>query len=327
MADRPVTVFGGSGFLGRRVVERLSAAGIPVRIATRRPQATGGAEALRSTRNAPIEWTRADVQDRASVAAAVAGSRGVVNAVGLYAESGGPTFHSIHVEGARSVALQSQQAGVPVLVHLSGLGADPGSSSLYIRCRGEGEAAVRASFDRPTILRPSVMFGAGDAFLNGLVRAVSLFPVFPLFGLGDTRLQPVWVGDVAAAAASLLDNGRDGRDNGRDGRDGRDRAAVYELGGPRVYLYRELVELVAARLGKRRLLPPIPFGAWTAAAAIGRYLPAFPVSASQVELMRQDNVVGPGQPALSDLNIDPRPLEEVLDGIVGERLASAGRQE
>lgn len=317
MADRPVTVFGGSGFLGRRVVERLSAAGIPVRIATRRPQATGGAEALRSTRNAPIEWTRADVQDRASVAAAVAGSRGVVNAVSLYAESGGPTFHSIHVEGARSVALQSQQAGVPVLVHLSGLGADPGSSSLYIRCRGEGEAAVRASFDRPTILRPSVMFGAGDAFLNGLVRAVSLFPVFPLFGLGGTRLQPVWVGDVAAAAASLLDNGRDGRD----------RAAVYELGGPRVYLYRELVELVAARLGKRRLLPPMPFGAWTLAAAIGRYLPAFPVSASQVELMRQDNVVGPGQPGLSDLNIDPRPLEEVLDGIVGGRRASAERQE
>ena len=221
MADGPVTVFGGSGFLGRRVVERLSAAGIPVRIATRRPHGTGGAEALRGARKGSVEWTRADVQDKASVAAAVAGSRGVVNAVSLYAESGGPTFRSVHVEGARSVALQSMEAGIPTLVHVSGLGADPRSSSLYIRCRAEGEAAVRASFDRPTILRPSVMFGADDAFLNGLVRAVSLFPVVPLFGLGATRLHPVWVGDAAAAAASLFDGGAD-------------RAEVYELGGPRV---------------------------------------------------------------------------------------------
>lgn len=314
MADGPVTVFGGSGFLGRRVVERLSAAGIPVRIATRRPQGTGGAEALQGARTGSVEWTRADVQDKASVAAAVAGSRGVVNAVSLYAESGGPTFRSVHVEGARSVALQSMEAGIPTLVHVSGLGADPRSPSLYIRCRAEGEAAVRASFDRPTILRPSAMFGADDAFLNGLVRAVSLFPVVPLFGLGATRLQPVWVGDVAAAAASLFDGGTE-------------RAEVYELGGPRVFLYRELVELIAARLGKRRLLPPMPFSAWTLAAAVGRYLPGFPVSGPQVELMRHDNIVGPGRPALSDLNIDPRPLEDVLDGIVRRRDASAKRQE
>jgi NADH dehydrogenase len=313
MADGPVTVFGGSGFLGRRIVDRLSAAAIPVRIATRRPKATGGAEALGGRRSGWIEWRRADVQDGASVAAAVAGARGVVNAVSLYAENGGSTFRSVHVEGARTVALQSRSAGVPTLVHISGLGADAASPSAYIRSRGEGEAAVREGFEHPTILRPSIMFGIDDAFLNGLARVVSILPVIPLFGDGGTRLQPVWVGDVAAAAR-LFDGAYE-------------RAPVYELGGPRVYAYREIVELIAAHMGKRRILSPLPFEAWRLAAAAGRFLPGFPLSGPQVDLMRKDNIVGSGYPTLTHLNIDPKPLEEILAAIVGTRPTHAGGKE
>jgi NADH dehydrogenase len=306
MSNGPVTIFGGSGFLGRRIVERLSAAAIPVRIATRRPQATGGAEALGGRRQGSIEWRRADIRDGASVAAAVAGARGVVNAVSLYTESGGQTFRSIHVEGARNVALHARSAGVPILLHVSGLGADATSPSPYIRCRGEGEAVVREGFGNPTIFRPSVMFGVDDAFLNELARVVTLFPVVPLFGDGATKLQPVWVGDIAAAAARLFDGVYE-------------RSEIYALGGPRVYSYREIIELIAARLGKRRILAPVPFEAWRLAATAGRFLPGFPVSGPQVDLMRQDNVVGSGFPTLAQLNIDPKPLEEVLDGIVGKR--------
>ena len=306
MADEPVTVFGGSGFLGRRIVERLSAAALPVRIATRRPQATGGAEALGARRNGPVEWVRADVRDESSVAKAVAGARGVVNAVSLYVQQGGATFRAVHVEGATNVARQAQGAGVPVLVHISGIGADPSSPSPYIRCRAQGESAVRENFARPTIVRPSVMFGTDDGFLNSLVQVISLFPAIPLFGDGSTRLQPVWVGDVGAAAARLVAAGAA-------------RAETYEFGGPKVYTYRELLELVAARLHKRRVFLPMPFEAGRVAAAAGRFLPGFPVSTSQVDLMRQDNLAAGGYPALSDLNIDPRPLEDVLDRITERR--------
>lgn len=304
MPNGPVTVFGGSGFLGRLIVERLSAAAIPVRIATRRPQRTGGSEALGARRNGSIEWVRADIQDQASVAAAVAGARGVVNAVSLYVERDDLTFRSIHVDGARTVALQAKNAGVPVLVHISGLGADPASLSPYIRSRGEGEAAVRECFERPSILRPSVMFGVDDAFLNGLARLVSVFLVIPLFGDGSTRLQPVWVGDVAAAAARLFDGAID-------------RAPIYELGGPQVYAYRDLIDLIAERLGRHRLLPSLPFEAWRLIAAAGRFVPGFPVSGPQVDLMRKDNVVDPGCPSFADLKIDPKPMESVLDVVAG----------
>lgn len=306
MPDGPVTVFGGSGFLGRRIVERLSSVSIPIRIATRRPQATGGAEALGGRRSGSIEWVRADVRDDASVAAAVAGARGVVNAVSLYVERGGSTFRSIHIEGARNVALQSQKAGAAVLVHISGLGADPTAPSPYIRARGEGEAAVRENFERPTILRPSVMFGVDDAFLNRLARIVSIFPAIPLFGTGGTRLQPVWVGDVAAAAGRLFEKGFE-------------RAEIYELGGPRVYSYREIVERIAACLGKRPVLFPMPYEAWKLASLAGRFLPGVPVSETQVDLMRTDNVAGPGYPTLSHVNIDPKPMESILD-VIADRL-------
>ena len=310
MSGGPVTVFGGSGFLGRRIVERLSSAGIPVRIATRRPQGTGGAEALGVSRKGSVEWVRTDVRDRASVAAAVAGARGVVNAVSLYTETGSATFHSIHVEGARTVALEARSAAVPILVHVSGVGADAASPSPYIRARGEGEAAVRDGFERPTVVRPTVMFGAGDAFLTGMMRAVSIFPIIPLFGNGATRLQPVWVGDVAAAAARLFDSACE-------------RAEIYEFGGPRIYSYRELVELVAASLGKRRILSPLPFEAWKLAAAAGRFIPGFPVGGPQVDLMRKDNVADPNCPALTHLNIDPKPLEDVLDALARRRIWEA----
>jgi uncharacterized protein YbjT (DUF2867 family) len=203
MAQEKVTVFGGTGFLGRHVVQHLLEADYPVRVASRHPER---AAALFPDVHLGIESTHADISDDGSIAAAVADVIGVVNAVSLYAESGQLTFHSIHVKGAARVAQLAREVGIERLVHVSGIGSDAKSTSPYIRSRGEGERVVREAFPTATLVRPSVMFGRGDAFVRPLATMLRRLPAFPLFGSGRTRLQPAHVEDVAEAIARAMQN-------------------------------------------------------------------------------------------------------------------------
>lgn len=293
MAHGPITVFGGTGFLGRAVVRHLVAAGTPVRVAARHPAAPetpgGGGSG---------EACLADVRDDAAVARAVEGAAGVVNAVGLYVERGGATFDAVHVEGAARIARHAREAGVERLVHVSGIGADARSRSRYVAARGRGEVRVRAEHADAVILRPGVLFGPGDAFLRTLASLTRL-PVIPLFGDGGTRLQPVHVDDVAAAVGRALDvPGATGR--------------TYELGGARVHTYRAIVEAVLAHHQRRRPLLPVPFVAWRLLAALASALPAPPLTRDQVALMEADSVVDTDAATFTELGIEPRALDDEL---------------
>src|SRR3984957_11725836 len=183
---RTVTVFGGTGFLGRRIVRHLRSRGFPVRIASRHPDR---GYRLSGPDNPHLPSGGANIHDERSVADALAGAYGVVNAVSLYVEHGEETFHSVHVEAAQRVAAQALRAGVDRLIHISGIGADAASQSRYIRKRGEGELAVRAAFGDALFVRPAVMFGPDDAFLTTILRLLSQLPIYPMFGRGLTRLQ------------------------------------------------------------------------------------------------------------------------------------------
>src|SRR5512132_106464 len=247
MAYHRVTVFGGSGFVGRQIVKRLADDGADVRVAVRRPERASFLTAAR--RAGQIAPVYADVWNEASVTPAVDGSDAVINTVGHYVEGRKATFEAIHGQGAMHVARASAMAGVRRLVHISGLGADPTSDSPYVRARGIGEGLVKEAFPEATILRPSIMFGPEDAFFNRLAALARVMPVLPLFGSGETKLQPVYVGDVAEAVArALATPAAEGK--------------VYELGGPRIYTYKALVQLVLAQIGRKRLLLPFPLFAW-----------------------------------------------------------------
>lgn len=293
MPQRIVTVLGGTGFLGRRIVAALVERGEIVRMAARHPDKALPAAPDR------VSAVRADVHDARLIAEAVKGAFAVINCVSLYVESRNATFQSVHVDGAEEVAKQAAAAGVERLVHISGIGADRQSSSAYVRARGLGEERVRAAFPGAIIIRPSVMFGPDDAFVGALAGIIATSPVVPLFGDGGTRLQPVHVSNVAEAVASALDN---------DSAPGE----TYEVAGPYVYTYRELIELIARYMGRRRLLVPVPFVVWSGLAVAMSVLPSPPLTESQVELMQRDNVADRARPGLADLAVEPTGLDEVL---------------
>jgi uncharacterized protein YbjT (DUF2867 family) len=292
-----ITVFGGTGFVGRRVVRRLSESGATVRIASRH---AGRAEGNN------VERIAADARDERSVEAAVMGADGVVNAISLYVEHGRDTFHAVHVEAAARIARVARRAGTKRFVHLSGIGADVASSSRYIRNRGEGEAAVQAAFPGAVIIRPAVMFAPDDAFLTTILRLLRTLPAYPLFGDGRTRLQPVYVGDVAAAIAQVL-------------RQTQTPYPIYELAGPRVYSYEELLRTIARTAGLRPRLVRIPFAFWDAAAGIAAFLPQPPLTRNQVELMQINTTASDSRPGFRVLGISPRSLEEELEAMVNRK--------
>ncbi|MCI0432671.1 MAG: complex I NDUFA9 subunit family protein [Gemmatimonadetes bacterium] len=296
MTLRLVTVFGGTGFLGRRIVRQLRAQEVSVRVASRNPER---GRALLGVDDERLNSVAADVHDERSVADAVAGSDAVVNAVSLYVEHGLETFQSVHVQCARRVAAQAQRAAVTRFVHVSGIGADAASPSPYIRSRGEGESAVRAAFPTAIVVRPAVMFAEDDAFLTTIVGLLRRLPAYPMFGTGRTRLQPVHVEDVAEAIARVLQRSET-------------EPITFECGGPRVYSYEELLRTVAREAGLRTMLFPMAFPAWHALARIGEMLPRPPITRNQVELMELDTVASADMPGLRDLGIAPRALEETV---------------
>ena len=296
MNARVVTVFGGTGFLGRRVVEHLRKHGFFVRIASRhadRGRELFGADASQ------FQFLEADIHDPQAVAEALAGAYGAVNAVSLYVEREGQTFHCVHVEAARRLAARARQDGLERLVQVSGIGADAASPSLYIGKRGEGELSVRAAFPDAIVVRPAVMFGPDDAFLTPILALLRKLPVFPMFGRGLTRLQPAYVGDVAEAIAKALATPEK-------------RAITFECGGPRIYSYEDLLRAVARDAGLDVRLVPMPFAVWHALALMAEMLPNPPVTRNQIELMQVDNVASPHMPGFAELGISPRSLETVL---------------
>lgn len=299
MSLQSVTVFGGTGFLGRRIVCQLRDAGFAVRIASRHPDR--GRLPFPGD-DSGIESVRADVNEDASVAAAVTGAFAVVNAVSLYVERGQHSFHSVHVEAAERVASLACRAGAERLAHVSGIGADARSTSSYIRSRGAGEAAVLRAFPSATLVRPAVMFGPSDALVVPLLTMLRRLPAFPIFGKGETRLQPAYVEDVAEAVARILRAPVAG--------------GVYELAGPRVYTYEALLRMVGASAGKRPFLLPVPFALWHAIGYLCEFLPTPPITRNQVELMERDNIAGADAPGFEVLQIIPKTLEDILPQIL-----------
>jgi NADH dehydrogenase len=296
-----VTVFGGSGFVGSQVVRALAKSGARVRVAVRNP---GRGYRLRMLGDVgQIEVAQANIRDAASVARALEGAEACVNAVGVLFESGRQRFDDLHAAGAGLLAREAVKAGAERFVQISAIGADAKSPAVYARSKAAGEAAVRDAAPFAIILRPSVVFGADDQFFNRFAAMAGLSPALPLIGGGGTRFQPVFVGDVAEAVARALD------DPAAAGR-------IYELGGPGVYTFKALMEIMLAEIGKRRFLAPVPFPiasllgrAGELAARVG--LPP-PITVDQVAMLKVDNVVAPGALGLADLGITPQALEAVI---------------
>jgi NADH dehydrogenase len=307
-----VTVFGGTGFLGRPLVRRLAIEQATVRVAVR------NAELARTTLRADglggVAVFRADVREPDSLVAALAGADAVVNAVSAYVEKGGMTFEGIHVQGAEAVARKAAEAGLARLVLISGIGADPSSASCYIRARGRGELAVQRAFPGATIVRPSAMFGPGDALFGTLADIARLLPVLPLIGGAHTRLQPVYVQDVVEAVCRMLINPQT---TGR----------TYELVGPRTYTMRELVLFTLRLAGKRRPLITVPFMIASSLARLFELLPNPPLTTSQVDLLRSDNAASGVLPGFQDLGIRPEAVEEVVPTYISRSHTRRNRSE
>ncbi|KUJ80519.1 NAD-dependent dehydratase [Ruegeria marisrubri] len=287
--DRRVIVLGGTGFLGSRVVKELRSRGFPVRIATRFPEKLSREV---SELGEDVGVVRSDLRDPDVLKRAFEDASAVVNCVGLYVETRTDSFRDVHVDGARAVAEAAGTLGVSNLIQISGIAAEPESPSSYVRARAEGEDAVRRAFPAATILRPSAMFSRSGAFFGDLDAIVRSLPVVPLFGDGSTRLQPVHVGDVAKAVA--VTSGRAGR------------GEVFELGGPDIFTYKEILQRLARRAGRRRVFLPVPFWLWWSLARAMSVLPNPPVTPAQVALMQRDNVVGDDVATFSDLSITPQ---------------------
>jgi NADH dehydrogenase len=296
-----VTVFGGTGFVGGQVVRALAKAGHRVRVAVRQPNLAYRMRMMGDV--GQIEVVQANVRNPASVARALDGAEACVNLVGVLWESGRQKFQSLHVMGAKTVAETAAQLGVKHLVHVSALGAKATSESKYFRTKAEGEAAVRAAFPGATIVRPSLVFGVDDKFFNKFAQIAALAPVVPLVG-GETRVQPVFVGDVAAVIAKAVASP----------------AAVgvtYELGGPTVYTMREILRLVLTETGRDRPLAPLPWPIASLLGSVGDILAGIvplapPVTSDQVEMLKSDNVADGGLPGLAEAGVIPTAVEAVV---------------
>ena len=292
-----VALFGGSGFLGRHTVARFARAGARVRVVVRDPETAMHLKPLGDP--GQIVASRGSLRDDASVAAGVAGAQVVVNLVGILYQSGRQTFNAVHVDGARRVAEAAAKAGASRLVQVSAIGASPRSPARYARSKAAGEAAVREAFPGASIVRPSIVFGPEDDFFNRFAALARIAWVLPLFGGGGTRFQPVYVGDVAEAVLRIAG-------------DPATAGKTYELGGPRVYSFREVLEFVLAETGRRRLLMPLPFWVAYLQAAVLEHLPSPPLTRDQVKMLMCDNVVGADVLGLADLGIAPTAVETVV---------------
>jgi len=292
-----VTLFGGSGFLGRHMVRALANDGWRIRVAVRRPHT---AHFLRPMgRVGQIQIVKVNVRDDDSVSAAMRGADAAINLVGILAQTGSQRFRSLHVEGAERIAKAAAAQNVARLLHVSALGAAADSPSLYARTKAEGEMRVRAAFPAATIFRPSVVFGTEDDFFNRFAWLARLSPILPLIGGGGMKFQPVYAGDVADAALRVL-------------RDPAAKGKTYELGGPEVMTLKDIMQLVLKETHRKRLLVPVPFALARIKAAVLGLFPKPLLTLDQVKLLQSDNVVSAGALNLRDLGIVPTAAEAIV---------------
>jgi len=297
-----VTVFGASGFVGRHAVRALAARGYRIRAVCRKPNLANFL--LPAGQVGQIQIVKGNINNEDDIARALAGAAAVVNAAGVLAGHGAQSLESINCDAPGRVARAALAAGVATLVHVSAIGADTEAMSEYARTKGLGERAVREGFPRAVIMRPSLVFGPEDDFFNRFASMARFMPALPLIGGGHTKFQPVFVGDVAAAIARAVD------EKAMSGRS-------YQLGGPKVYSFRELIEFILRQTGRGRLLVPLPF---LFAKIMGFFLqiPSFVLTlrpmltVDQVRLLKSDNVVQPGAFTLDDLDINPASVETVV---------------
>jgi uncharacterized protein YbjT (DUF2867 family) len=298
MISQPlVTVFGGSGFIGRHLVRRLCAKGWRVRVAVRRPNEALFLKPMGDV--GQVQLVQANIRDDGSVRAAVSGSDYVINLVGILFESGKQSFSAVQAEGPGRIGAAASAAGVKRVVQISAIGANAESESDYAKSKAAGEAALHAAFPSATILRPSIVFGPEDDFFNRFASLARMLPMLPLIGGGETRFQPVYVADVADAIMAVL-------------ADGTTAGKTFELGGPRVYSFRELMEIVLHETGRRRPLIAIPLGLAKLKAWFLQLLPNPMLTVDQVKLLAYDNVVSEGAAGLKALGITPTTVEAIV---------------
>jgi NADH dehydrogenase len=295
-----VAVFGGSGFLGRHVVRALAKRGYRVRVAVRRPELAGYLQPM--GRVGQIHAVQTNLRYPDSVAVAVRDADAVINLVGILFERGQQRFDSVMTAGAQSVARAAKAVSAP-LVHVSAIGADEKSTSRYARAKAEGERLVLAAHEAAVIIRPSIVFGPEDDFFNRFAALARMAPALPLVGGGATRMQPVFAGDVAEAIARAVDG---------DLRAG----LTYELGGPNVRTFKELMQFVLATAQRRRLLIPVPFALMRLQALVLQFLPKPPITPDQVELLKRDNVVSDEAKSegrtLEGIGITPESIDAIV---------------
>jgi NADH dehydrogenase len=298
MSIKQVTVFGGSGFVGRAIVRALAQEGYQIRVACRRIEL---AERIKTAGDVgQISILRTNLRIPASVAAAVSGSQAVINASGIAFQRGRQRYEAVHVEGARAIAEAASAAGVQRLVHISGIGADQrNSTNRFIRSKVDAEDAIVSGFANATMLRPSVVFGPEDAMFNRMAQIARQAPFLPVVGDGSARVQPVYVGDVGAAVVAVLERPDTAK-------------SVFELGGPRVYTYREIAALVLREIDRHKRIVGVPAGLMKIMGFFAEFLPVPPLTHDQVDLLVTDNVTRPGAPGLAELGIEPTAAEAIL---------------
>jgi len=292
-----ITVFGGSGFVGRHTVRALAKAGYRIRVGVRHPNLGNFLLPMGSV--GQIQVVKTNVDDPDQIAVAVRGTDIVINLVGILYQSGHQSFESIHAEAAGAIAKAAKAAGAHTLIQVSSIGADEESESEYARTKAEGEAQVTAAFPDATILRPSIVFGPEDNFFNRFAALARMLPFLPLIGGGHTKFQPVYVSDVAAAVVKCA-------------QDPATRGHLYELGGPSIYSFKQLMELILRETNRKRLLVPVPIAIAMLKATFLQLLPKPLLTRDQVKLLKYDNVVSTGALTFADLGIQPDSLEAVL---------------
>ncbi|MDE0781523.1 MAG: complex I NDUFA9 subunit family protein [Alphaproteobacteria bacterium] len=309
MKFRRVTVFGGSGFLGRYVVERLADRDVVVQVAVRDPE---GAKHLKTLGQvSQVTPIACDVKDEKALRRAIAGSDAVINLVGVLNERKKQSFRALHVDAAQAIAFAASEAGSKAMVHVSAIGASKSALSEYSQSKAAGEAAVHEAFPAATILRPSVIFGQEDGFFNLFGGMARVLPALPLFGGGKTRFQPVYVADVADALVNAL-------------YDDAARGQTYELGGPEVQSFAELMELLLREIRRKRFLVPVPFFVGDIQATFLGLLPNPLVTRDAMKSLREDNVVTEGARTLADLDVQATAMRAILPTYV-HRYRKGGR--
>ena len=293
MEARQITIFGGSGFLGRYVVRALAKKGWRIKVATRRPNRAFFLRPMGQV--GQIGFIKCDVADADQIAHAMAGSQAVVNLTGILFQRG-QTFQDVHVKGPEAIAREAARLGLRAMVHVSAIGADSESDSRYAESKAEGEKRVREAFPAATIMRPSLLFGPEDQFFNRFAEMARFLPALPLIGGGRTLFQPVFVSDAAAAIVAALD------DPSAPGK-------TYELGGPTVYSFKQLMGIMLGVIDRKRLLVPLPFWIAFLKSIFLQLMPRPLLTPDQVKLLRHDNIVSPTAHTLRDLGITPTTVE------------------